>query len=36
MNGKIKKTQTSVNNVKCHGLSQIVSIPNGHMPFKGE
>jgi hypothetical protein len=25
-----------MDNVKCHGLLHIVSIPNGHMPLGGE
>jgi hypothetical protein len=24
-----------MDNVKCHGLPHIVSIPNGHMPLGG-
>jgi len=27
---------SGVDNVKCHGLPHIVSIPNGHMPLGGE
>jgi len=33
---KIKNTLNGINNVKCHWLFHIVSIPNGHMPLGGE
>jgi hypothetical protein len=31
-----KKTLNGIDNVKCHRLFHIVSIPNGHMPLGGE
>jgi hypothetical protein len=31
-----KKTLNGIDNVKCHWLPHIVSIPNGRMPFSGE
>jgi hypothetical protein len=33
---KLKITWISVSNVKCHGLSHIIFVLNGHMPINGE
>jgi hypothetical protein len=32
---KLKIILNGINNVKCHGLLHIVSIPNGHIPLGG-
>jgi hypothetical protein len=32
---KIKTTLNGIDNIKCHGLFHIVSIPNGHILFGG-
>jgi hypothetical protein len=33
---KLKNNLTAIGNVKCCGLSHIVSVLNGHMPIGGE